>query len=147
MEGYYTGRVSAVDRRKGLIRVTYPGENNIVSDWMPMMYFEYDMPKVGEYVAISTDSNRNAICFGKVFSNEQHPIVDHGYGKVIDEGPDEVKVTKVDKKFHVQFDQENKEYMNYDAEKKNLEIQVAGTITLKASKIVLDGWQCKNCTG
>ena len=46
------GYVSAVDYKKGYVKMTYPDLDDAVSDWLPMMTngTEYKMPKVGQQV-------------------------------------------------------------------------------------------------
>lgn len=124
MEGYYTGYISNIDTERGFVKVTYPQENNIVSDWLPLLAFEYNPPEVGAYVATVLDKNLNGVCFGKIFSYAQSPEVTSGYQKNIDG----VKVTKNKNTFQVDFG--GGAVVKYSG----------GTLYVKADKIVLDGY-------
>lgn len=125
MEGYYTGRISSVDAKRGYVKVTYPRENNIVSDWLPLLSSEYDMPKPGELVATILGKDLSGVCLGKIFSNSQAPPTDNGYSKDLDG----VKIIKNDKGvFKIEFNDGG--YIRYEN----------GTMTLKANRIKLDGY-------
>lgn len=116
MEGYYTGRVSGIDSEHGFVKVTYPQENNTVSDWLPLLAFEYNLPKVGELVGTILDKNLNGVCLGKIFSYEQTPKSSDGYRKDIDDD------------FEVHFGNGYVKYKN-------------GILYVKADKIELDGYK------
>lgn len=119
MEGYYTGRVSSVDREKGFVKVTYPERNNIVSDWLPLLAFEYNMPSIGTLVATVLDKFGNGICLGKLFSYTQNPCVNDGYEKDIDG----IKITKRGETFKIKFNEKN--YISYNN----------GTMTIRADHV------------
>lgn len=121
MEGYYTGFISSIDAVRGFVRVTYPQENNTVSDWLPLLAHEYNMPEPGEYVATIIDKNMNGVCLGKIFSYSQPPKQTEGYGKSIDN----INISKRDGTFKIDFGDASIEYRN-------------GVITITADKIVLN---------
>lgn len=123
MEGYYTGRVSSVDAVQGFVKVTYPQENNVVSDWLPLLSFEYQMPEIGALVATLLDKDLNGVCFGKVFSYGQPPKASSGYKKTIDD----VTITKNGDTFEINF---GNAYVKYSG----------GTLHVKANDIILDGY-------
>lgn len=129
MEGYYTGRVSSVDKERGYVKITYPQENNIVSDWLPLLSSEYDMPKPGELVATILGKNLTGVCLGKIFSNSQSPKTDNGYYKDIGG----IKIKKSDNGvFEIKFADGG--YIKYEK----------GVLTLKANTIHLEGYQAGN---
>ena len=83
MNGIYFGRVSAVDSLVGAVRVIYNPPYDNVSEWLPLLRSEYDMPEIGAYVAIIIDEFERGVCLGAVYSNEQPPAVRSGYYKKI----------------------------------------------------------------
>lgn len=123
MEGYYTGSVSSVDAARGFVKVTYPQENNIVSDWLPLLSHEYNMPEPGALVATILDKNLSGVCLGKIYSYSQPPAGASGYEKNIDS----VKITKHGDEFKIDFGNASIRYSG-------------GVITIDASKIVLNGY-------
>ena len=125
MEGYRRGRVSSVDLIRGFVRVTYPQDNNYVSDWLPLLASEYNIPAPGDYVATVLDKDGGGVCMGKIYSYSQPPPrTDGGYEKDIDT----VKITKQGNQFRVDFG--DGAYISY----------TDGTLTFNATKIVLNGY-------
>ncbi len=68
------GNVSAVHEADGTVEVTFPDKNDIVTDPLPMLAFEYYMPSVGDKVLCIFLGNgfEAGICLGKFFCNP-HP--------------------------------------------------------------------------
>ena len=118
MNGYYTGKISSIDKQNGKVKVTFPQESDVVSSWLPLLAFEYNMPDIGDFVAVILDENDNGICFGKIYSNSEK------YAKKIGN----VSIIQKNNDFSIRFD--NDSYINYSN----------GTITIKAKnvKIVQD---------
>lgn len=81
MNGFYTGNISSIDHERGFVKVTFPTEGNTVSDWLPLLYSEYNLPEVGSVVAVLVDEHGNGVCFGKIYSCSQIPAVRSGYYK------------------------------------------------------------------
>ena len=73
MEGYYTGFISSIDRKRGMVKVVYPQEGNLISDWLPLPTYVTTMPLPGEYVGTVLDKFGGGLCFGKIWSNKQVP--------------------------------------------------------------------------
>ena len=120
MQGYYVGRISNVDKNSGYVKVTYPEYDGMVSDWLPLLAFEYQMPEIGSLVATFIDDEHSCgICLGKVYSNEQKPPAQSGYKKVIDD----VQIIKQDGVFLVKFNENN--YIRFSN----------GTMTIKADRV------------
>lgn len=115
MEGYYTGRISSIDAKRGFVKVTYPQEDNIVSGWLPLLGNEYNIPEVGSLVATILDKKGDGVCLGKLFSYSQPPPASDGYAK-------EIAGTKITVKDGA------------------MSITCTGTITLSAENIVLNGY-------
>ena len=65
MNGYYTGKISSIDKQNGKVKVTFPQESDVVSSWLPLLAFEYNMPDIGDFVAVILDENDNGICLEK----------------------------------------------------------------------------------
>lgn len=95
-------------------------KEDTVSEWLPLLAFEYQMPEIGALVATFLDDERgNGICFGKIYSNEQKPPANVGYKKIVDG----MEITKKDNVFSVKFDDNN--YIRFSG----------GTMTIKADKV------------
>ena len=75
MEGYYTGRISSVDYKRGYVKVVIPRENNMVTNWLPLLFSNGNsFPQPGEVVAIILNKNQDGVCLGKIYANSQPPI-------------------------------------------------------------------------
>lgn len=83
MNGIYFGSVSDVDKTTGMVRVIYDPPDDNVSEWLPLLRFEYDMPEVGAYVAVVIDEYEHGVCLGKVYNEDDRPPVQNGYYKKI----------------------------------------------------------------
>lgn len=70
------GIVSSVNYSSGTVRVTLPDKENIVTDELPMLSFEYNMPTVGDIVLCLFLGNglSNGFCLGKYYSENNHPL-------------------------------------------------------------------------
>lgn len=124
MEGYYAGFVSDVDAQGGKVKVVYPQEEDTISEWLPLLAFEYNPPRVGDFVATVLGKNLDGVCLGKIFSAAQAPKELSEYTKYICA---DVKITKNNGVFAVDFS--NGASISYD-----------GTVlTVKATQIKLDG--------
>ena len=55
MNGYYTGKISSIDKQNGKVKVTFPQESDVVSSWLPLLAFEYNMPDIGDFVSVILD--------------------------------------------------------------------------------------------
>ena len=140
------GKVSSINYNKGKIRVLFPDKNNIVTDEIPYLSFEYNMPKVGDTVLCLFLGNGIAkgFCLGK-FYNQKNPPVQPGaqyyYKNIYDEA-------------HIEYNKETKTYKTYA---KNIRDEAQSihfaaedgnyykynpstqTLTFSAPNIVLDG--------
>lgn len=137
MEGYYVGRVSSVDTIHGFVKVTYEDYNNIVSDWLPLQSFEYDMPETGSLVATVLDKFGRGICLGKVFSYSQPPKATGDWAKYIDG----LTITKQGEIITIQFNAID--YIQYSTGKlkincSNLEIN-GDNITINGNAVKISG--------
>ena len=83
MEGLYFGFISSVNPEQGTVKVTFTGENDVVSDMLPLLAAEYDIPEIGAYVAVIFGKNGRGVCLGKVFSNSNRPPASAGFAKKI----------------------------------------------------------------
>ena len=72
-------RVSEVDYAKGLIKVTLPAKDNIVSNWITFPCGEYEMPEVGDLVKVEFEPDKygnpytSGICYKKCFNKDILP--------------------------------------------------------------------------
>lgn len=124
MNGYYEGLVSSIDAESGRVRVTYPEEDNAISEWLPLLAFEYNLPEVGALVATVINEYGNGVCLGKIYSNGQPPGTDTGYKKNIDG----VEITKQGNVFEVRFDSNT--YIRYSG----------GKLHIHAADVQIDGY-------
>lgn len=75
-------RVSEIDYEKGLIKVTFPAKDNIVSDWVTFASNEYEMPQVGDLVRVEFEPDQYGnpytsgfCCRWKPFNKENLPLM------------------------------------------------------------------------
>lgn len=127
MEGYFVGKVSSIDESRGFVKVTYPEENNIVSDWLPMLWSEYDMPSIGTLVATVLGKNLSGICLGKIYSYSQPP-------------KDEIKAEFGKYIYGVSIKREGNSFKIDFGNGANLTAE-DGVITIRANEIILDGYK------
>jgi len=71
------GRVSSVDEANGTVRVVIDDQQGIVTNELPMLAFEYDMPNVGDLVLCVFLGNgiSSGVCLGRYFNNTDSPPV------------------------------------------------------------------------
>jgi len=71
------GKVSSIDAAKGTVRVTLEDQQDIVSNDLPMMAFEYYMPKVNDLVLCLFLGNgiSQGFCLGRYFNEIDRPPV------------------------------------------------------------------------
>lgn len=69
------GTVSSINYKEGKLRVCFKDQDNIVTDELPMLSFEYEMPNVGEPVLCLFLGNgiANGFCLGRYFYDEDIP--------------------------------------------------------------------------
>lgn len=69
------GKVSSINYDKGLVAVVFEDKDNIVSDFIPLLSFEYKMPEVNDLVVCAFLSNgvQRGICLGKYYNNTNLP--------------------------------------------------------------------------
>ena len=70
-----TAKVSEVNYKNALVKVIHTDRDNRVSDWLPMMSHEYEMPDVGDVVScdFTSDDCRTGFCKGRYFCNKNQP--------------------------------------------------------------------------
>ena len=124
MEGYYEGIVSSVDVTHGFVKVTYPQENDTLSDWLPLLAHEYNIPPPNTRVATILDKKGGGVCLGKIFSYSQTPDGAEGYAKDMDG----IKITAQGSTFKIDFG--GGAYMKYEN----------GVVTVNADNIILNGY-------
>lgn len=76
------GTVSSINYEEGKVKVCFNDQDRIVTDELPMLSFEYEMPEVGEPVLCLFLGNgiRNGFCLGRFFYDKDTPSE---YGKDI----------------------------------------------------------------
>ena len=70
------GTVSSVNYPDGKLRVMFDDQNKIVTDEIPMLSFEYEMPAVGEKVVCLFFGNglSKGVCLGRYNYNKEKPV-------------------------------------------------------------------------
>lgn len=109
MNGYYTATVSEVDAIAGKIKVAFAPPDDTVSEWLPMLAHEYQMPGIGTTVAVVINENGNGVVLGTIYNNAQNPPAISGYKKVY---PGGVEITATDANFSIKFNGSN--YISYN---------------------------------
>ncbi len=69
------GTVSSINYKEGKLRVCFEDQDNIVTDELPMLSFEYEMPNIGESVLCLFLGNgiTNGFCLGRYFYADDQP--------------------------------------------------------------------------
>jgi phage baseplate assembly protein V len=70
------GTVSSINYRQGKLRVCFEDQDSIVTDELPMLSFEYEMPKIGEPVLCLFLGNgiSNGFCLGRYYYDSDLPV-------------------------------------------------------------------------
>ena len=71
------GKVSSIDAAKGTVRVTLEDQQDIVSNNLPMLAYEYYLPDVGDLVLCLFLGNgiSQGFCLGRYFNETDRPPV------------------------------------------------------------------------
>lgn len=84
------GIVSSVNEENGTIRALFDDKSNMVSDDLPILSFEYNLPKIGAQVLCLFLPNglQQGFCLGEFYSDLNIPPVDDKniYFKKFDDG-------------------------------------------------------------
>lgn len=109
------GRVNSVNETNGTVRVLFDDKDNVVSYELPLLSFEYNMPKVKEQVLCIFLPNgiQQGFCLGPFFSSVNPPPVQDKdiYRKMFDANT----------------------WIEYNEETKELNIQAPGGINILGS--------------
>lgn len=70
-----TAKISEIDYDSGYVKVVLTDRDNMVSDWIPMMSQQYEMPNVGDIVTcdFTDDTCHSGFCKGKYFNEQNIP--------------------------------------------------------------------------
>lgn len=73
------GKVSSINYELGTVKVIFSDQSNIVTNNLPMLSFEYNMPKVNDLVLCLFLGNgiSNGFCLGKYYNQNNMPL-EHG---------------------------------------------------------------------
>jgi phage baseplate assembly protein gpV len=73
---FRVGTVSSVNYPAGTVRVCFEDKDNIVTDELPLLSFEYDMPEVGQRVLCLFLGNSIAagVCLSRYFFDGDRPV-------------------------------------------------------------------------
>lgn len=69
------GKISSINYDNGTVRVVFPDKDNIVTDELPYLSFEYYMPYIGDTVLCLFLGNgiSRGFCLGKFYNNNNAP--------------------------------------------------------------------------
>lgn len=70
------GEISSLNYEEGTAKVIYPDKNDAVSKEIPFMWFEYDMPVVGDYVyvVLLNTGVEDGLIIGRYYMDGRQPI-------------------------------------------------------------------------
>jgi phage baseplate assembly protein gpV len=110
------GTVSSINYKAGMVSVVFEDKDDMVTDDLPMLSYEYEMPEVGDKVICLFFGNSisTGICLGRYFFDGNKPV-EHGKNIYFK---------------HFLKRRENT-FMRYDSN--------TDTITFKVSNLVIDG--------
>ena len=137
------GRISSLNYETGRARVVYEDKNNAVTQELPLLTFEYDMPRVGDQVYVAHQSNgvENGIVISRYWRDDEMPVEygPHIWRKELRD--DAGSFIKFDRNSHTLFiDVQSSSNVSVDIQAaKDVSITTQGNIILKASKIIIDG--------
>lgn len=113
------GQVNSVDPETGTVTVIRPDKDNAITDNIPLLNFEYNMPSVGDQVVCIFLGNglEQGFCLGSFYSNVSPPPVtdQHVYRKQLDDDA----------------------YIEYSKSSKVLTVQSGGTVTVDADSVLI----------
>lgn len=124
---FKVGQVSSINPEKGMVKVLFPDKDYTVSDFIPMLSFEYNMPKVEDQVWCVFLGNglESGICLGKTYSEKTLPPANDKdlYKKQIDED------------MYIEY---NKKTKIFNMKVEGVEIEVnKGTVNVKAEEVII----------
>lgn len=121
------GQVSSIDPEKGTVKVTFPDKDDIVSDDIPMLNFEYHMPDIEDQVWCLFLGNglEAGVCLGKSYSEKTLPPANDKdlYKKQIDEN------------MYIQYHKKTKIF-NMKVEGVEIEVN-KGKVNIKAEEVLI----------
>ena len=70
------GRISSINYKAGTVRVTYADRDDMVTKEIPLLSFEYMMPRIGDIVQVNHLSNgaEMGVVMGQFWSNINRPF-------------------------------------------------------------------------
>lgn len=73
------GSISSINYENGTVQVLFQDKDASVSKDLPLLSFEYNMPKVGDSVlcVFLPNGRGEGFCIGSYFNDNHHPV-DHG---------------------------------------------------------------------
>ncbi len=99
------GTVSSINYQEGKLRVCFEDQDNIITDELPMLSFEYEMPKIGEPVLclFLGSGITKGFVLGRYFYDSDPPV-EYGQGIYF-------KRLLEDKDATIKYDQSTKTYI------------------------------------
>lgn len=121
------GQVSSIDPEKGTVKVLFLDKDDIVSDDIPMLHFEYHMPEVEDQVLCLFFGNglERGVCLGRFYSDVSLPPANDK----------DLYKKQVDDDMHIQYHKKTK-ILKLKVE--NVEIEVnKGKVSIKAQEVLI----------
>lgn len=71
------GQVSSIDDSKCTVKIKFSDKDDMVSNDIPFLSFEYNLPNIGDYVACIFLGNgiQNGFCLGRYYGEDNPPPV------------------------------------------------------------------------
>lgn len=118
------GFVNSINAKKGTVQVLFPDKDNKVSNNLPLLSYEYHMPKVEDQVICLFLGNglENGFCLGKFYSDINPPPQDDEkyYRKQFSDGT------------HIEYDKDQRK-LKISAEKP---LQIVGDLRIQGNLTV-----------
>lgn len=75
MDAIRIGYVSAIAKKSGMVSVTYPGEDDATTDYLPFLApgNEYFPPRIDDMVLVVYHSGSQGICLGTFWNKDNLP--------------------------------------------------------------------------
>jgi len=131
MEGIRIGKISTINYSAGTVRVVYKDRDDNVTKELPMLSFEYHMPKIDDLVLILHLSNGTeaGVVLGRFWTNKNVPA--EGY-----EGLFRKELGNTQGNCFVRYD-ENTGELSIESNG-DIKIKAAGNITINGATINLN---------
>lgn len=121
------GVINSINPQEGTVKVLFPDKDDIVSDNLPLLNHEYNMPNIGDQVICLFLGNglEQGFCLGSFYSSVLKPPATN----------ENIYKKKLDNATFVEYDKESK-VLKVNVEEVEIKIN-KGKVTVKADEILL----------